>query len=172
MGLNQEFDHVRSSILSVDVFPTVNKAFYLVQQVERQKQVIVSMSLSSENGVAVNANRQQNFRDKKGKEDKKDDRKCNFCHMKGHLKERCYKLHGYPADWRARNVDRRANSAEVDQENPLNADETVVNFALVNAVCKEMAKMFRTRDNGAANVAGFASFASTSNNEEFSGPFH
>ncbi|GKA86819.1 retrovirus-related pol polyprotein from transposon TNT 1-94, partial [Tanacetum coccineum] len=38
MKLNDDFESVRSQILSMDPLPNVNKAYYIVQQVEKQKQ--------------------------------------------------------------------------------------------------------------------------------------
>lgn len=29
-------------------------------------------------------------------------RKCKYCHYTGHIKENCYKLIGYPTDWKQR----------------------------------------------------------------------
>nr|GEW55156.1 hypothetical protein [Tanacetum cinerariifolium] len=39
MNLNDEFESVSSQILTMDPLPTVNKAYYIVQQIEKQKQV-------------------------------------------------------------------------------------------------------------------------------------
>nr|GEV60494.1 hypothetical protein [Tanacetum cinerariifolium] len=39
MKLNNEYESVRSQILAMDPLPTVNKAYYIVQQIEKQKQV-------------------------------------------------------------------------------------------------------------------------------------
>ncbi|GKB73377.1 NSP-interacting kinase 1-like protein, partial [Tanacetum coccineum] len=39
MKLNDEFESVRNQILSMDPLPNINKAYYIVQQVEKQKQV-------------------------------------------------------------------------------------------------------------------------------------
>lgn len=39
MKLNGNFDNVRSQVLALDPLPTWNKAYYIVQQIEKQKQV-------------------------------------------------------------------------------------------------------------------------------------
>lgn len=151
MGLSQDFDSIRSMILSVDDLPSVNKAFYLVQQFERQK-LITSGSLgTSSDGSAYNANRQSNGKDKKTK----DNRKCDFCHMKGHVKDKCYKLHGYPPNWRFK----KANAAETEEDNTLDVDNgsSSVNSALITAMCKEVAKMFKNGALSSANAAGSSS---------------
>ncbi|KAH0700452.1 hypothetical protein KY285_014699 [Solanum tuberosum] len=36
---------------------------------------------------------------------------CDFCHLKGHTREKCYKLIGYPPDFKfTRNMDKDQNS--------------------------------------------------------------
>ena len=39
MKLSNGYENVRSQILVMDPLPTVNKAYYIVQQIEKQKQV-------------------------------------------------------------------------------------------------------------------------------------
>ncbi|GJZ62688.1 hypothetical protein Tco_0618825 [Tanacetum coccineum] len=39
MKLNNEYESVRSQILAMDLLSTVNKAYYIVKQIEKQKQV-------------------------------------------------------------------------------------------------------------------------------------
>ncbi|PWA71475.1 hypothetical protein CTI12_AA280540 [Artemisia annua] len=38
MRLNDDFEAVRNQVLSMDPLPNINKAYYIVQQVEKQKQ--------------------------------------------------------------------------------------------------------------------------------------
>lgn len=62
LGLNDNFENVRSSILAMDPFPSINKAYYLVQQVEKQKSITAGNDQSSNGGAsqessALNANR-------------------------------------------------------------------------------------------------------------------
>lgn len=153
MGLSEEFDVVQSNLLSMDPLPSMNRAFYLVQQVERQK--IVSGSKVEMNALSVNSfskrqqqqhgrmfyynnrdmatregylNRKGNFdgkndRDKYDRDGRNDrfDRRCDFCGMKGHIKDKCYKLIGYPENWKFKSGDRRANvvGTEAEADNPL-----------------------------------------------------
>ena len=55
MGLNSGYEVVRNQILSMDPLPNVNKAYYIVQQVEKQKQMSEIMNASSvvEGGVPM-----------------------------------------------------------------------------------------------------------------------
>lgn len=51
VGLGDVFEGVRNNSLSMDPLSTINKAYYMVQQVERQKEItkVVSVSVSSDN---------------------------------------------------------------------------------------------------------------------------
>lgn len=57
MGLNDNFESVRGQILSMEVLPSVNRAYYLVQQVERQNEITGQVNNTQENS-AMNASRQ------------------------------------------------------------------------------------------------------------------
>lgn len=109
MGLNEEYESVRSQILTMEPMPAINKTFYLVEQVEKQKHITRSLNIgASTNGAegsGLNANKQhhqqqqqQSYNQRKEKDPKKakDDRKCDYCGYKGHIKSYFYKLHDYP----------------------------------------------------------------------------
>lgn len=49
--------------------------------------------------VAMSVNRGNNYN--QGNQNHKEKR-CEYCHYIGHTKENCYKLIGYPADWKHR----------------------------------------------------------------------
>lgn len=120
MGLNDNFENIRSQVLPMEPLPTVNRAYYLVQQVERQKEVTNGKQTTQENS-ALNANRQynnsqSNYNNNKqntnnnsgyssvnqGRRDFKrtrvETRKCHHCNQKGHIVEQCFFLHGFP-EW-------------------------------------------------------------------------
>jgi len=48
MGLNSGYDAVRGQILAMDPLPTVNRAYYIIQQIKKQKQVTGVMQGSQE----------------------------------------------------------------------------------------------------------------------------
>ncbi|KAK4411317.1 Retrovirus-related Pol polyprotein from transposon RE2 [Sesamum angolense] len=49
MGLGEIFDHVRNQLLVMDPIPSVNRAYSMVQSVEKQRQVHMEMTNSEEN---------------------------------------------------------------------------------------------------------------------------
>lgn len=53
MGLNQEFDVVKSQILSMDPLPKVSKAFAMVASAESQKNVSLHLSASTTDTSAM-----------------------------------------------------------------------------------------------------------------------
>nr|GEX10157.1 hypothetical protein CTI12_AA301390 [Tanacetum cinerariifolium] len=101
MKLNDDYEPVRNQIFSMDPLPNVNKAYYIVQQVEKQKQVINHVA----DPMAFFANMYQNMfvkRDTKGKGELKQDisgfRHCTGCGQGGHTIEQCFEKIGYQ-DW-------------------------------------------------------------------------
>ncbi|GKD97799.1 hypothetical protein Tco_1381696 [Tanacetum coccineum] len=84
MRLNDDYEAVRNQILSMDPLPNLNKAYYIVKHVEKQKQVTHQVSdptaffakgnqsVRRDNRIdGKNDNRGQSFEKKKGKKNKK-----------------------------------------------------------------------------------------------------
>lgn len=53
MGLSDPYENVRNTILSTEPLPTVNRAFHMVMQIERQKEITGNSSISHD-ALAVN----------------------------------------------------------------------------------------------------------------------
>lgn len=96
LGLNSSFENVISNILATDPLPSINRAYYIVQQNEKQKEISGFNHVNHEVS-ALAVQRSQTYVKKDWKKDKYD-RKCDFCKGKGHTKEQCFKIIGYP-DW-------------------------------------------------------------------------
>ncbi|XP_056688685.1 uncharacterized protein [Spinacia oleracea] len=109
MSLNTGYDQMKTNFLGMDPLLPVNKVYNLVLQVEKQKQITGEISLGNEMS-AMAANRQPqslgpllNFNKKEYKKMRiekieKDAKRSEHCGMKGHLREECFKLVGYP-EW-------------------------------------------------------------------------
>ncbi|XP_074335425.1 uncharacterized protein LOC141672671 isoform X2 [Apium graveolens] len=101
MGLYSSYTAARGQLLMMSPWPTVNQAFMLLKQEERQRQtqnsfaspvaMMVNMSKSVQAGSSYAQNR---FSDRPSNSIPE----CSHCHYRGHTKEKCYKLHGYPTD--------------------------------------------------------------------------
>lgn len=104
MGLNEGFDGLRDHVLTLDPLPNINRVYFLACQVEHKSLAhnIVTGNLES-TAMAVNRSIDKPV-DNTAQSGKKDwkkikaDRKCTFCHQKGHLMDTCFKLHGLP-EW-------------------------------------------------------------------------
>ncbi|XP_069143593.1 uncharacterized protein [Solanum lycopersicum] len=119
MGLNEAYTAVRGSILMMNPLPSLTQAFSLLVQDERQREIkpgnqlsIASTSLNA--GVSrfrgYNANNdtgsksnydggggfRTNYSPQAGQSSHRNRVVCDFCKKAGHIKEKCYKLHGYP----------------------------------------------------------------------------
>ncbi|XP_071708952.1 uncharacterized protein [Rutidosis leptorrhynchoides] len=170
MNLNDDYESVRSQIISMDPLPSVNKAYYIVQQVEKQKQVTTT---TVEPTAFFTQQKHSSYRGKN--EPKVDKKHCTFCNEDGHLHEQCFERVGYP-DWykgkRNKKKPQRvaaqvhglenymvnetpfylACENEVHTENKMAVDQR-----LVAAVCQEMIKMLQNKDtNATTNHAGIS----------------
>lgn len=79
--------------------PDLSQAYAMLLQDENQRNAVNSMSLSLDS-VAMNARFGQNSASKnKLMSYKKDDKKssdivCDYCHLSGHMRDKCFALHG------------------------------------------------------------------------------
>ncbi|KAL0358649.1 UNVERIFIED_CONTAM: ABC transporter G family member 28 [Sesamum angustifolium] len=104
MGLSEPYDSIRSQILVLDPFPSVNKAYSMVLRVERQRRVNLEYADVGENTAMNTRNMEyklhtghRTFQKRKGSMEKKQ-MICEHCCKPGHNKETCFKLHGIP-EW-------------------------------------------------------------------------
>lgn len=88
MKLNDEYESVRSQILAMDPLPTVNKEYYIVQYIEKQKQV--TNHVAEPMAFFANMNQNKNGRkDVRGRIhdtrlDVKGYKHCTNCDQDGH----------------------------------------------------------------------------------------
>ncbi|GJX75406.1 pyridoxal 5'-phosphate synthase-like subunit PDX1.2 [Tanacetum coccineum] len=162
MKLNDEYESVRNQILAMDPLPTVNKAYYIVQQIEKQKQVTNHVA----EPMAFYANMNQNKAGRKdvkgGRNDVRGYKHCTNCDQDGHTAEQCFEKIGYP-DWYKGKKNKKngkfvANVMDFGQETPfdmkfeneLQRDQSFpgVDQKLVAAVCQEVMKMFQGKHGG------------------------
>ncbi|XP_019255165.1 PREDICTED: uncharacterized protein LOC109233756 [Nicotiana attenuata] len=103
MGLNDSYSQARSQILMMKALPTVNQAYAMLMSDESQRSVTANAGIL---GSAPNANinaydstaldiAKPSFNPKFRKNY---NIQCDFCKIKGHSKENCYKIIGYPQD--------------------------------------------------------------------------
>nr|XP_043639702.1 uncharacterized protein LOC122610813 [Erigeron canadensis] len=161
MKLNDDYESVRNQILSMDPLPTINKAYYIVQQVEKQKQV-THHTPDHTAFFANNANKgNQNFKKFVSSDNKGEKPFCTHCKQTGHLYEQCFERLGYP-DWYKGNkvkkggrmaaqistnfgdISQRDSPFDMEYENEIHCDQkSAIDRKLVATVCTEMMKMLK-----------------------------
>nr|XP_016513378.1 PREDICTED: uncharacterized protein LOC107830364 [Nicotiana tabacum] len=94
VGLNENYSQVRSEILLKTPVLTVNQAYALIIQVESQRELGV-LEVNSE-PLTMMAGQNQGYKAKKI------GIVCEHCGYKIHLKENCYKIIGYPPDFKSK----------------------------------------------------------------------
>lgn len=86
MGLNESYSIVRSQILLMDPLPTVNKAYALLLQEERQRSVHQVPPPNIEQSAMAASHSSQS-----SKRGQKPFYHCDYCGMDGHSESRCYR---------------------------------------------------------------------------------
>uniref|UniRef100_A0A2N9HGP5 Reverse transcriptase Ty1/copia-type domain-containing protein n=1 Tax=Fagus sylvatica TaxID=28930 RepID=A0A2N9HGP5_FAGSY len=126
MGLNDSFSHVRAQILMTEPFPPITKAFALVVQEERQRNINIPALSSTGDSVALftrgeappRNNYGGNVHGGKGQYYRKERPLCSHCGITGHTMEKCYKLHGYPPGYKFKGKTHSANQTSVIEDGP------------------------------------------------------
>jgi len=105
MGLNDQYGIIRSQILNMEPFPSINKAYAFVTKEEKQL-AIASIGRDQPTEAATFTVKPFRFpvRDFAGEQQKGEISKfkCSYCDKPGHSKDKCFKLVGYPSGWQSR----------------------------------------------------------------------
>ncbi|KAH9617411.1 hypothetical protein KSS87_018421, partial [Heliosperma pusillum] len=98
MGLNSGYESIKTNVLSMEPLPPLNKAFSLLQKVEKQKQISDAVDVLAEaSAYASHRNTryaQNDFKKPRLDSEEEDKRvkRCVHCNGIGHVIENCYKL--------------------------------------------------------------------------------
>ncbi|KAK4710214.1 hypothetical protein R3W88_004727 [Solanum pinnatisectum] len=104
MGLNESYSHIRSDLLLKITVPSVNQAYATTVQEESQR--LLSVVEIHKEPLTMLANRKPGFRGKKLL-----DNPCVHCGYRNHLSKDCYRIIGYPTDFKSkRNPDASSSS--------------------------------------------------------------
>ncbi|KAK4278257.1 hypothetical protein QN277_016124 [Acacia crassicarpa] len=95
-GLNDRFANVRSQILLMDPLPSINKAFSLIVQQERDLIGITEPNICF---TRTDSSSKPAYQPKSNTSNKM----CTFCGKPRHTVETCYKKHGFPPGYKFRN---------------------------------------------------------------------
>lgn len=156
-GLHDSFSTVRSQILLMEPFPSIQRIYSLVRQEEKQQELNVR-SVPTVDSAAFQFVK-QSYRDRVPS--KRQRPFCDHCNRHGHTREKCFQLHGFP-DKHGKRVEPQATHLVApttqltsEQYNKLlaliakdDADGPSVNFASIALSCLTSCWII---DSGASN---------------------
>ncbi|XP_070012657.1 uncharacterized protein [Nicotiana sylvestris] len=104
MGLNDSYSQARSQIMMMTPVPSINKAYSLLVDVESQRNLAnftqMMQVTEGNDSTAMYGNKNPNPGTGQFRAQKKT-LICDYCNYKGHTRENCYKLIGYPQDFKS-----------------------------------------------------------------------
>ena len=121
MGLNDSYSIVTSQILITEPLPALNKAYSLILQEEKRRQVGQADLVIEPTALYANNPNSKGFQGHQGWNQvhqgwnqgvpqgnqggkngnaKKERHVCTHCGIVGHVADKCYKLHGYPPGYK------------------------------------------------------------------------
>ena len=192
LGLNSGFQSTISNVLSTDPLPSINRAFSMLQQIEKQQEITggcveigAESSAMAAQRMYKTSNTQRMFPNVVKKDWKKDklDKTCNHCKNRGHTVDQCFQLIGYP-DWYntiksgkknggahklAANVHTDYNDTPLDNNN---SSQHGIDSDMLAVICQQVMQTMKgkqsTETGGVtssfASFAGIDSFACSINN--------
>ena len=160
MGLNDSYAQIRGQILMMDSLPAINKVFSLVIQEERHRTVGYSYSGShNSDPMTFGSNSNAPAGSSGGSKTRRDRITCSYCGFQGHIKDKCYKLVGYPPGWKFKNKgpnsSSMANNSEVLESLNAGSSESTVS-SLTTMQCQQLIQLL-------TNQLSSTSSASTEN---------
>ncbi|XP_061351052.1 uncharacterized protein LOC133296119 [Gastrolobium bilobum] len=102
IGLTESFSSARAQILLLDPLPSLAKVFSLILQEERQCQISLSSPSSaiSESPLLNSTTAILPTPPLTAAAKGRSKPYCTYCHLSGHVREKCFKLHGYPPGYK------------------------------------------------------------------------
>ncbi|KAK9061389.1 hypothetical protein SSX86_018570 [Deinandra increscens subsp. villosa] len=121
MGLDNDFNVIKTQILATKPTPSLGEAYHMVAEDERQRAISNESRAAPEPAAFKAFQRRENNSNqwkekgpKQGKDGKESDH-CTFCGRDGHKREGCFKLVGYPDWWPGKKGDKvRPKAARVE----------------------------------------------------------
>ncbi|XP_023644448.1 uncharacterized protein LOC111832367 [Capsella rubella] len=95
MGLNNNYDTVRSQILMKKSLPSLSEVYNMLDQDDSQRSACLPQTATLDS-TAFQVSQQTSQSTSSGGYQKKDKHVCTFCGRIGHVMDKCYKKNGYP----------------------------------------------------------------------------
>jgi len=98
MGLNDAYSPARCNILMINPLPSVSLAYSLIMQDEKQREVAIQSHFPANSASYLATNQKIiGTSDLRGK---KTDLLCSHCKKPGHTVDKCYKIVGFPSNFK------------------------------------------------------------------------
>ena len=111
LGLNDAYEEIRGRIMGIKPLPSLFEVFNQVQFEESRKQLTQRSQVPTEGSALVTKGGGPSEH-----KEKKWNKHCNYCKMKGHTKDECWKLHGKPPHVKSKSQQEgRSNFTETEQ---------------------------------------------------------
>lgn len=101
-GLDDRLDQIRSDVLRMKPFPTVEEAYAYVRREDSRQSVMMTGGDHSIGSVMASKGRKNEPILVPRAEMPTEEVNCAHCNKKGHTQDTCFKLHGYPTWWKER----------------------------------------------------------------------
>ncbi|XP_049406328.1 uncharacterized protein LOC125869996 [Solanum stenotomum] len=166
MGLNENFGSIRGNILMMKPLPTTSHAYSIVLHEETQMGVHSGNQVNgTTDSTAFNTNSQRWNNDRGNSEYKGNNQTlnqyanidtrtnnsfCSYCKKQGHVKEKCYKLVGYPQSFKFNKPKRGYGNGQVnasiteDENNGNNTLRGMTSQGFTSDQCEKLIQMLQT----------------------------
>ncbi|KAG8381233.1 hypothetical protein BUALT_Bualt06G0101200 [Buddleja alternifolia] len=142
MGLNDNFKPIRGQILLMKPLPSIEDAYCMIQQEERQMDMHSFSSamdnsafmVSNNSSKVWNHNNQASSGTQVWNSVNKKNLWCEHCQTTGHTQAKCFRLHGFPPNWKPKGKRnnggfQKSQSHNVAHGNSLNQSLTSYNYS-------------------------------------------
>ncbi|XP_076888918.1 uncharacterized protein LOC143539474 [Bidens hawaiensis] len=110
VGLNPSYDMIRSNILMTQPFPSIDYAYGILIQDDKQKEIHATTIDFTASSASMHVNTRGPVSDGTG--ENKRNLVCTHCKRNGHSLSKCYKLIGFPKDFKFNKGKKFANLAK------------------------------------------------------------
>lgn len=111
MDLNESYAMVKSQILMMNPFPSLNSTFATLIQYERQNGLGTN---SEKEKIMVNAADRKKFNGNFKGKNFVSTKMCTYCGKTGHTMDTRYQKHGFPSNYKFKNSTNHVSSNELD----------------------------------------------------------
>ncbi|XP_019258757.1 PREDICTED: uncharacterized protein LOC109236973 [Nicotiana attenuata] len=107
-GLNDTYSSCKTNIMMMSPYPSISKAYSMLQHDEHQKESTNHIPNFSNDLASFSASAGQSFNNRSFSQRVQFDSKkqpsssvfCKYCKKQGHTIDKCYKLHGFPPEFK------------------------------------------------------------------------